>query len=64
MVARKARLEGEGADIKSPRATPEHAALKVIVERFKDEHPVVWERIRLGPTQHGLEQMIDTLADA
>lgn len=48
---------------KPPTATPEHVALRVIVEQFKNEHPVVWERIRLGPTQHGLEQMIDTLAD-
>lgn len=59
---RKARLEGEAADT-PPRATPEHTALRVILEQFKDEHPVVWERIRLGPTEYGLQQMIDTLAD-
>jgi len=64
----KLRLEGETFEEKypeaaeeSPRATPEHEALKVILEQFKTEHPVVWERIRLGPTHHGIDQMIETL---
>lgn len=55
---RKARVEG--AD--SP-AQADHRQLAELVEYFKETHPVVWERIRLGPTQHGLEQMIVTLTD-
>lgn len=58
---RKARVEGEA--VETSRSTPEHKALAVILAQFKDEHPVVWERIRLGPTEYGLQQMIDTLAD-
>lgn len=32
-------------------------ALTRIVEFFKHEHPEAWERIRLHPLQHGLDDM-------
>ena len=57
---RKARVEGADSPA---REQADHRQLAELVAYFKDTHPVVWERIRLGPTQHGLEQMIATLSD-
>jgi hypothetical protein len=45
----------------APKTMSDHATLAAIVARFQAEHPVVWERIRLGPTHHGIDQMIETL---
>jgi hypothetical protein len=66
-VPNKPRLEGgtftATVSEPSPRATPEHEALRVIRDQFIEEHPVVWERIRLGPAHHALDQMIETLGN-
>lgn len=53
---RKARVEGATAG--------EHgdvAAIKAGIDAFKARFPDQWEAIRLGPTQHGIDQIIEAL---
>jgi hypothetical protein len=57
----RATDSGESAGSEPGRALALHAALAEIVAQFKTAHPIVWERIRLGPTHHGIDQMIETL---
>lgn len=58
-----ARVEGDSALVeKYPEAEKvSRGPLGDIVETFKAMHPELWEQIRLGPTQHGLQQMIEVL---
>lgn len=49
---------------KSSPAAGEHgdvAAIKAGIDAFKARFPDQWEAIRLGPTQHGLDQIIEAL---
>lgn len=57
--ASKARVEGAVSDAVR-QGVP--ADLNAIVETFKLAHPAEWEAIRLCPTQHGLEVMIERLS--
>lgn len=62
---RVARVEGSAASVIGatiPAAPPRDVALSVILASFKRDHADLWEQIRLGPTQHGIEQMIEALA--
>lgn len=56
---RKARVEGEA--FADPVAGPDGDALGRIVDSFKARFPEQWEGLRLGPCQHGIEQMIEAL---
>lgn len=53
---RKARVEGSSAG-----EIGDVAAIKAGIAAFKARFPQQWEAIRLGPTQHGIEQIIEAL---
>lgn len=58
-MVRKARVEGGAA---APTGGDVDAILAG-VEAFKAKHPDLWEQIRLGPCQHGIEQIAEVLKD-
>ncbi len=53
---RKARIEGAAAG-----EIGDVAAIKAGIDAFKARYPDQWEAIRLGPTQHGIDQIIEAL---
>lgn len=61
---KKARAEGEVAiKIADPVPGDNGKALARIADYFRATYPEEWERLRLCPLQHGLEDMAERLKD-
>ena len=59
----KARKEGAAAPVAKKVSVPAAAEdFASFVELFKKEHADTWETLRLCPLQHGLDVMIEALA--
>jgi len=70
MARRKVRAEGAYMSAAAPAPPPnpvpgdDGAALARIVAYFRHGHAEAWERLRLCPLQHGLEDMAQLLSGA
>jgi hypothetical protein len=66
MARRKVRAEGAVAPAAAAPPNPvpgdDGAALARIVAYFRHGHEEAWERLRLCPLQHGLEEMARLLS--